>query len=162
TDEPAAPVETKTIDFTCIYCDSPVRVSADLAGKQTPCPECRRIIKVPVLEKKGPVDWRKADVHGPSGARRDDTPLEGAWGSATSARTVSRAALEEAAAIPQVKESLTAKQWVVRGGLAAAAVATVAISVILVSGWLSDRAQKRALDKALQAVSLVTDQQAKL
>jgi hypothetical protein len=74
---------------------------------------CRRIIKVPVREKKGPVDWRTAATRLPSGARRDVEPApEGAWGSAASAGTVSREALEEADAIPIRKEPWTAKQKV--------------------------------------------------
>src|SRR5262249_14558653 len=59
-DEPVtAPVEAKTIEFTCPMCDEKVQVPAELEGKQTPCPECRRIVKVPVQIKKEPKDWRR-------------------------------------------------------------------------------------------------------
>src|SRR5919201_1810397 len=34
--KPAAPVEQRTIEFTCYYCDALVKVGVDLAGKQTP------------------------------------------------------------------------------------------------------------------------------
>src|SRR5262245_31844233 len=54
TDEPAkAPVEappTQFIDFDCPYCSEPQHVGAELSGKQTPCSDCKRIIKVPVIE----------------------------------------------------------------------------------------------------------------
>src|SRR5260370_42380067 len=58
-DPPPAPPpvqETKTLDFNCPQCDEPVQVSVELQGKQTPCPHCRRIVKVPLLVKKDPVD----------------------------------------------------------------------------------------------------------
>src|SRR5262249_59156343 len=64
----AAP-EPTFVEFTCYYCDEPVKVSAELAGKQTPCPSCRKIIKLPQLVKTEPKDWRKTDPRGPSGAR---------------------------------------------------------------------------------------------
>jgi hypothetical protein len=108
-DEPKAPtpaLEQATIEFKCYYCDEQVRVSADLAGKQTPCPECRRIIKVPLLEKTQPKDWRTMDTRLPAGARRDvGPPPEGAWD--TTSVGVSRQALIEAQAIPQTRPRLT-------------------------------------------------------
>jgi uncharacterized paraquat-inducible protein A len=43
----AAPVEdTRTVDFNCPQCDEPIKIPIDLQGKQAPCPECRKIIKV--------------------------------------------------------------------------------------------------------------------
>jgi DNA-directed RNA polymerase subunit M/transcription elongation factor TFIIS len=61
----AAPAKEKApIKFQCRYCDEEVEVSGDLAGKQTPCPECRRIIKVPLSAKTEPKDWRKAGQRG--------------------------------------------------------------------------------------------------
>src|SRR5262249_23640215 len=108
-DEPKAPApaaQPTTIEFKCYYCDETVRVSADLAGKQTPCPECRRIVKVPLLEKTQPKDWRQMDTRLPAGARRDAAPVpEGAWDTASVG--VSRQALVEARAIPQVRPRLT-------------------------------------------------------
>src|SRR5262249_5719676 len=56
--------ETGPIKFQCPYCDEMVEVSADLAGKQTPCPECKRIVKVPVPVKAEPRDWRKVAPRG--------------------------------------------------------------------------------------------------
>ena len=58
-DKPAAAVpdpEPKTIDFTCFYCEAELHVDASLAGKQTPCPECKHIVKVPLLVKNQPKD----------------------------------------------------------------------------------------------------------
>jgi tetratricopeptide (TPR) repeat protein len=146
--------ETKTIRFTCAYCDAPVSVSADLAGKQTPCPECKHILKVPLPVKNEPVDWRKPDKRLPTGARRDlEAAPEGAWGSTTSTSTVSPESLEEAGAAPVQREPLTRKQWAVRGGVAAALVGVLVIGFLVGSSWLTGRRQKQALERALQAVT---------
>ncbi len=90
-DEPPPPEETetpKTIDFVCQWCDEPVQLPIELAGKQTQCPheECRRIIKVPlpkIVEKK---DWRKVRV-GPAGALTNQPDeLDNAWGTEQTTR----------------------------------------------------------------------------
>ena len=86
--EPAPPQQQ--VEFVCSYCDAKVQVNAELAGKQTSCPECRRIVKVPLLEKQGPKDWRKVDARRPVGARPEIGPApEGTW-DARSVGTVSR------------------------------------------------------------------------
>src|SRR5262245_58453104 len=68
-DEPKQeePTETKTITFKCPQCDDPMTVSIELAGKQAPCPSCRRIVKVPLPQKKEPIDWRQPNKKLPSG-----------------------------------------------------------------------------------------------
>jgi hypothetical protein len=103
-DEPKTeePVEVKNIDLNCPYCDEPIHFPVDLAGKREPCPECKRIIKVPELVKKEPKDWRKADQRGPAGARLPDQPaLEGAWGTATAGK-VGQETLKQVGLIPTV------------------------------------------------------------
>src|SRR5438874_5321734 len=103
-DEPPkqAPVVTKFIEFECPWCAEPVKVSAELAGKQAPCPnpECKRIVKVPLLKEDKPKDWRQVSQRGPTGAvRKDENEPEGAWGTAQKTR-VGVDALLEADAIP--------------------------------------------------------------
>src|ERR1700693_734956 len=56
-DEPVARGVPKTVDFKCYYCDEELHIDVALAGKQTPCPECGRIIKVPVPAKVAEEDW---------------------------------------------------------------------------------------------------------
>jgi hypothetical protein len=150
---PAKPTVTTTIDLTCPYCDEPVQFGAELGGKQAPCPHCRRIIKVPLPVKEEPLDWRKAETRGPSGARREEEPAPvGAWGTGARPSTVSREALEEAEAIPEEKEPLTVGQWVRRGLLAAAVVG------VALGGWLFYRSyqakslQEKAIAEALAYV----------
>ncbi len=105
--DPGAPGRIK---FTCGFCEAEVEVGAELSGRQTPCPECARIVKVPLLEKTGPRDWRKPDAQvGPSGVRRDAAALEGAWGTESKA-TVSRQALVEADAAPEPRPPRTRMQ----------------------------------------------------
>src|SRR5271155_571910 len=88
---PEEPPDTRTVDFTCPQCDEPVKVGIELEGKQSPCPSCRRIIKVPLLEKRDPKDWRKVDTKRLSLGKPDAAPEpEGAWGSTTSTTGVSR------------------------------------------------------------------------
>jgi hypothetical protein len=151
-DEPKAPapaVPQTTIEFKCYYCDEQVRVGADLAGKQTPCPECRRIIKVPLLEKNQPKDWRTMDTRLPAGARRDVGPApEGAWDTASVG--VSRQALIEAQAIPQMRPRLTVGQWIKRGTAVAAGILVVAGVTWMGIRFLAAKRQEKALAKALQ------------
>jgi hypothetical protein len=149
-DEPKAtpPAEQAAIIFKCYYCDEEVRVGADLAGKQTPCPECRRIIKVPFLEKKQPKDWRKMDGRLPAGARSDLPVPEGAW--ETGSVGVSRQALAEAQAIPQIRRRWTVGQWITRATAGIAGVLLIGSAVWMVVHGLALSRQNRALAKALQ------------
>ncbi|HEY1859454.1 MAG TPA: hypothetical protein VGG61_03825 [Gemmataceae bacterium] len=146
---PPPPVqETKALDFNCPQCDEPVQVSVELQGKQTPCPHCRRIVKVPFLVKKDPVDWRTKDPRVPSAARRDTEPApEGAWGS-TAASAVSKQALLEAA--PPRRRNLTLQQKLMRGGILAACVLVAGLGTWLAFSFLGQREQKQAYAKAIE------------
>jgi hypothetical protein len=144
----------KTIDFNCPFCDELVHLSAELAGKRSPCPECRRIIKVPELVKTEPKDWRKVETRGPSGARKPEQPApEGAWGTATSAGTVSKQALLEAEVIPVQREPWTLRQKITRGVLAACALAFVAGGTMLFLNWRTNSREKAALQRTLDYVA---------
>ncbi len=116
-----------TIDFQCPFCDERIHMGADLAGKRAPCPECRRIIKVPLLIKEEPKDWRKVDTRNPLAVRKGaEAAPEGAWGSTTSTAKVSRQALLEAKAIVQAKERWTPQQWISRVSLGLGAFLVIA------------------------------------
>src|SRR5207248_2706580 len=80
----------------CPNCIEQVAVDAKFAGKQAPCPNCRRVVRVPQLADPRARDWRAADAR-PTLAKRDtDAAVEGAWGSTTTTSVVSRDALAEA------------------------------------------------------------------
>lgn len=156
---PAPPVEQATIEFKCYYCDETVRVGADLAGKQTPCPECRRIIKVPLLEKTQPKDWRAVPSRLPAGARRDIGPApEGAWDTASVG--VSRQALVEAQAIPQTRPRWTLAQWIKRGTAVAAGILVVAGAAWMITNHLAQSRQNAVLTKALKAAEKLSPEAA--
>jgi DNA-directed RNA polymerase subunit M/transcription elongation factor TFIIS len=134
-----APAEPQTVTFTCPWCDSEVTYSAELAGKQAPCtnPECRRIIKIPALQKTEPRDWRKPEQSTvPSGARRDDAPLDGAWGS-QHASGASRQALIEAKVIKEEREPITVRGWILRAAAAASLVLVLVAAVYFVLSYMS-------------------------
>lgn len=103
------------IQFECTFCDEKVSVGLELGGKQTPCPFCRRILKVPIpvpVKKVGP-DWKKQPDKRPAGALRKEEPeLEGTWNSTMD--TVSRDSLLEAGAIVEEYEPLTRAQKIKR------------------------------------------------
>jgi hypothetical protein len=146
---------SQKIDFACPMCDEKISLSADLAGKRAPCPECRRIIKVPLLEKTGPKDWRKVDVRNPliRDSKGEEAP-EGAWGSAVGGGRVSRQALLEAGALPVVKEKWTARQWFHRSALGVSLVLVVAIGAWAI---LHFGAQSRKSGAFAQAEKLVAE-----
>jgi hypothetical protein len=146
-DQPArAEVEVKTIDFPCDYCGETLSLPLDLAGKKTSCPECKRIIRVPVPNQKKK-DWRTIDTRAPLGARPPDEPApEGAWGS-TNVRAASLEALEEAGALPREPRTFRekARPFLLAGALAA---------VLLTGGyfvwsWQAGKQEARALKQAL-------------
>ncbi len=145
----AARSAAATIDLTCPYCDEAVKFPADQAGKQEPCPKCKRIVKVPLLKKTGPKDWR--EVHkGPSAAlTTQPQQLAGAWGTTEKAR-VSRDALEEADAVIEEVEPLGVVGWIKRGVLAAAVVAVLVFVFIWFTRQKKEATQTDALDRALK------------
>ncbi len=115
-EKPPEPVSNKTIDFTCTFCDEEVKVAFELGGKKTPCPHCRKIIKVPLPEDKKPKDWRTIQKTGPSAAMANlPEQLSDAWGTEQKGK-VSREAMEEAGALPDpVAKPLGAAGWIKRG-----------------------------------------------
>lgn len=140
------PPEPQYVEFTCPQCDEVVSIGTELAGKQAPCPACRRIVKVPALQKTGPRDWRQtAPKAGPDAALlKNQEVLEDSWSSAATSK-VSGEALFKAGAIKIQKPKLTRVQWAQRivGGLAA--LALLAVGWWLVSGLLRGNTQASLL-----------------
>jgi hypothetical protein len=147
--KPAEPVETKLIDLNCPYCDEPIQFPSNLAGKREPCPECKRILKVPEPVKKDPKDWRKVETRGPSGARQPDQPApEGAWGS-TTVRGVGQETLEKAGVLPKTQPRRTVWQRVRWPVLVASLALVLGVGGWMGHRWWGHRAADRALGEAL-------------
>lgn len=150
-DEPAKPVEeSKTVDFNCPFCDEALHLDAELAGKKTSCPECKRIIKVPELVKADPKDWRQAqDYQGPSGARRPTEPApEGAWGSST-AKGVSQETIVGAGLAPVKRPPVPLQRRIILGTLAVAFVLALGYGGLSLYRWFGRNKEEKALREAL-------------
>ena len=146
---PAEPIETKTVDFNCPFCDEPIKLSADLAGKRAPCPECKNIIKVPELVKKDPKDWRKVEARGPSGARLPEQPeLEGAW-SSRSVGSVGKQSLEEAGVLPKVVQPRSLWQKIRVPVLVVSGLLVLGVVGLAINSWWGRRGIEREVKAAL-------------
>jgi hypothetical protein len=98
------------IEFTCPQCDEPVKLALDLGGKKHPCPNCRRIIPVPMPKLSERKNWRDTGPKLPSAARRDDGPAPAdAWGT-RQITGPSHEALKEAGVIQDKRKPLTLMQ----------------------------------------------------
>src|SRR5262249_44631213 len=129
-----------------------LKLSAELAGKRAPCPECRRIIKVPELQKEEAKDWRQPAKKIPSGAKQAQPEKpEGAWDAGP--QRGSQEAPEEAGAPPEKRAPLTARQWAFRIGAPVGAVVLLGVLGWFGWSWLSQRARDRAVSEALEAVN---------
>lgn len=149
-DKPAA--GPATIDFKCPQCDAAIKIDIALSGKMAPCPECSRIVRVPLPRKKQPTDWRNVPT-GPSLARTDTEPApDGAWGSATTVSTVSRQALLEADAATVSREPWTRWQKIKWAAISAATVLVVGASIMGVMNYWSDTQQDKALREAMRNI----------
>jgi hypothetical protein len=149
--EAAAGPATQTIDFECPQCGEQIKMSRDLAGKNAPCPECRRIIKVPVPKTKEGAEWRQKD-NKPLAARRDtEPPPEGAWESSR-AKGVSAQALIEAGLAPKKRRpGLTRRQKIYRGIYAGTAGVVLLVGGLFAWSAWSQNKQGDLVEKAVKA-----------
>src|SRR5262249_13093257 len=141
---------------TCPYCDAALRFPVNLAGRNAPCSECKRVLKVPQLARTGPRDWRKPEAQtGPSGAKLSEAEVQAKqnWASQAGATNVSRQSLLEAGVIPIERERLTIGQWINRGAIAAAVVALLATGIVWYLGFRQGRLEERSLTLAEKAAA---------
>lgn len=123
----SAPVATatdapkNTIDFDCDFCGDPVSMPLDMAGKQSPCPHCRRVVRVPVPKINVRENWRDAKKNiAPSAAKVNQVEaVEGVQGGR--AVGVSYDALKEAGVIQAPpKPPIGLMGWIRRAAIAVA------------------------------------------
>jgi hypothetical protein len=98
-DEPAEPAAAAggAIALECPFCFEQVTFPPEKGGKQSPCPACRKIIRVPVPATGKPkADWRAVENNFTMARRDTEAAPEGAWGAAQNQSVVSREALREA------------------------------------------------------------------
>jgi DNA-directed RNA polymerase subunit RPC12/RpoP len=78
TDDKAAAAPAKMMKVACTGCDAKFEVDQAMQGKNTRCPECGHVFRVPKIIEDKPADWREAGKRRPSMAKAEDAP-EGAW-----------------------------------------------------------------------------------
>jgi DNA-directed RNA polymerase subunit RPC12/RpoP len=138
--DPGTAQPTDLMEFECPQCGEQVKMARELAGKNAPCPECSRIIRVPMPKTKDPADWRQKDTL-PTGARRDIEPApEGAW-EPSQAKGVSTEALTQAGVLKKKKKpGLTRRQKVTRILIGSAAGLVVLVGALFAySAWAHNR-----------------------
>jgi len=106
-DEPADDLAAGGGDIAleCPFCFEPVTFPPEKGGKQSPCPACRKIIRVPVPATGKPKsDWRTVENNFTMARRDAEAAPEGAWGAAQNQSVVSREALREAKVVVDRKD----------------------------------------------------------
>jgi hypothetical protein len=157
-EEPAAAVAEApaTFEAECPNCMEVVTWDAGKAGKQSPCPRCRRIVRVPLPSDGRPKDWRAADAK-PTLARRDADPaIKDAWGNVTGARIVGRDALVEAEVIPDRKRPPLTREQKIKRGILLACLALVAFFGVW--KWMGHRTIQKRQASIQEAISLLGKQ----
>lgn len=123
----------------------------NMAGKNAPCPECRRIVRVPMPTVKQPTDWRKVNTGGPALAKpTNDDKLDGVWSTST-VEKVTGGELLRAGVIEEKREPRTRWQKI------RLALFVMAVGGLLYGGFVGIRSylahsqEEKALQKALAA-----------
>lgn len=136
------------IEFNCPQCDEPLKMAIDMGGKRTPCPECRRIISVPMPKKGQKTSWRDTGPNLPSGAKREEQAApEGAWDGKSSA--VGTEALQEAGVIKEKFKPLTLLQKTGPYLVVGTPVLILVFGGFFLWQYFSRVSEKKALDTAL-------------
>ena len=163
--QPEAPVEAAAtngqastkppIVFNCTYCEAELKADYEQAGKQMPCPECSRVVKIPMPKEEKPKDWRTVQKAGPSmAASNQPEKLDNAWGT-EGTKKVSQAALVEAGVVakPVVRKAPLADRvasWIKRG-VVAGIVLGVAVWLYSIKGARNDTVEAGKFEKQFQS-----------
>jgi hypothetical protein len=155
TDKSAEPeqIAEETIKFECDYCGFALEVSADLGGKRTQCPDCRRITKVPEAVKRAAKVWHRA-AQTQAEAQAAEAAKEGAWGTANITAVDQKALVEEGILpddTPPLTRAQTIVRWSLRGAVAAAVVGLLVFSVYQIASWWGGRKKEKLYAEAALA-----------
>jgi hypothetical protein len=154
-DAPAAPAElvTATITVECPNCIEQVTFTADKAGKQAPCPSCKRIIRVPI-PKTGKTDWRAADARPTFAKVQPDAHLKDVVSSAD-IRIVDREALAEAGALrKREREPRPLRERVTQIVIVVCLLGLVGVGTLILRG---KKVVEQREDLVIAAVKMVAD-----
>ncbi|MCE9533192.1 MAG: hypothetical protein K8T89_19010, partial [Planctomycetes bacterium] len=142
----------KQIPVTCQFCDHKYTVDLAMAGKNSPCPECGKIVRVPKPVDEKPADWRNAASSRPSMAKVDDAPA-GAWDAQR--KGVSAEALRAARAHEVDEEEEPRDRWIRRLKRAFYGMAFIGMVAFLVLFLMKSRRegkQERWMEMAIKEV----------
>ena len=147
----AAPI--KKITVTCQYCDHVFDVDAGLAGKNTTCPECKKINRVAKLVEDKPADWRTGAGGKPSMAKVTEPVPTGAWD--VQRTGVSAQSLQKAGALefeddeePRDRRIRRIKQILYGSAL----LGILVFVVIVVTKWRREGKEEKWMDKAVAEI----------
>ena len=150
------------IKFHCDYCDAEIEKPLAEAGTKTPCPGCKRIIRIPTPKVAKPKDWRDIAKKGPSGALANQPEeLENAWGSIQK-KNVSASALSQAGAFEEEAEPILLADWFKRGFWTAVLLGVGTLAFFVISRARTDKMQNDTIEAALEMIENKPNQSAKI
>jgi hypothetical protein len=150
---PVAPAEeaAATITVECPNCMEEVTFPGEKAGKQAPCPSCKRIVKVPI-PATGKKDWRTADARPTFAKVAPQADLKDVVSTANM-KIVDREALAEAGALrKREREPLPLRTKVNRIIIGVCVVGLVTIAGLILRGRQTVQRRGNLLATAMKLV----------
>lgn len=139
--------EAKKIPVVCTFCDHHFEVDREMEGRNTPCPECRKLIKVPVQKKEEPVDWRKTENR--DHLKKNEPVPEGV----SEKKVVSAEALIQAGAVPKIEyEPLPLATKVKRLMVVVILVGGMAFGIFSLLSNQNRKTENRNVSEAIKAI----------
>jgi len=153
-DKPVATPVAKKIGVTCTACEHKFDVEATLAGKNTKCPECGKIFRVPKIIEDKPLDWRNTNANKPSMAKSAEPVPAGVWDG--QARGVSGEALRKANALQPEDDEEPGERRIrrLKQGLYTVAILGIGfLAVRYVQGLRREARDDGLMDRALREIA---------
>ncbi len=146
----AAKGPAKKAAVVCSFCDTKFEVDASMAGKNAPCPECGKIVRVPKLIENKPADWRTTASNKPSLAKATEPAPAGVWDAQV--KGVSGEALRKAGALDVAEEDDPDDRRIRRIKRAlygAALLGVIALAAIWIRKSFKEGKQERWMERAV-------------